>query len=89
MRFNFLIPNDKIKKLDKLQLLDLSDYVQMRSLRLPTVVKWRTIKSMVVTEGGMTLWQLSENYLDSQESGAIGQLESPVSLFKWILNETL
>ena len=40
---------------------------------------------MVITEQGMTLWQLSENYLDSK-TRAIGQLESPVSLFEWVLN---
>lgn len=57
----------------------------MRMKRYPTKVKWESIRSMVVTEGGMTLWQLSEHYLDSQESRPIGQLESPVDLFNWIL----
>ena len=80
-----LSEGDKIKNMGHLQILDLSDYAQMRNLRVSTVVKWRSIRTMVITEGGMTLWQLSEAYLDSLEARAIGQLESPVSLFEWVL----
>ena len=83
-----LSEGDKIKNMGHLQILDLSDYAQMRNLRVSTVVKWRSIRTMVITEGGMTLWQLSEAYLDSQEARAIGQLEAPLELFEWILKNS-
>ena len=86
--FKYLIPKDKIKKLDKIQLLDLSDYVQMRSNLLPCSVKFHSIRSMVITEGGMTLWQMTEKYLDSQGFRPIGQLEAPLELFEWILKKS-
>ena len=87
--YSYLIPNDKIKNLDRLQILDLSDYAQMRSKVLPCTVKFNSIRSMVVTEGGMTLWQLTEKYLDSQEFRPIGQLEAPLELFEWILENAI
>ncbi len=85
--YSYLIPEDEIKKLDYVQLFDLCDYTRMRNQNLPCTVKWETIRSMVVTEGGMTLWQISEKYLDEQEFRAIGQLESPVNLFEWIIKK--
>ena len=83
--YNYLLnEGDSIKKLDAVQRLDLNDYVNMRMDCLPTMVKWQSIRSMVITEQGMTLWQLSEKYLDSEPARAIGSIESPVNLFKWI-----
>jgi hypothetical protein len=83
--YDYLLnPGDKLCKLTITQRVDLDDYIYMRQAHLPTTVKWKQIRSMVVTENGATLWQLSEKYLDSQESRAIGQLESPVTLFRWI-----
>jgi len=82
---NLLSKGDAIRKLDRIEILDVWDYIQMRNRHLPTTVKWESIRSMCITEQGMTLWQLSEAYLDSQEARAIGQLESPVNLFIWIL----
>ena len=84
---SYLHKGDEIKKLDYVQLFDLCDYIKMRNQNLPCTVKWETIRSMVITERGMTLWQLSEKYLDDQETRAIGQLESPVNLFEWILKK--
>lgn len=86
--YSYLIPDDKIKNLDPIQVLELVDFINMRNQLLPTGIKWLSIKSMVVTEGGMTLWQLSEKYLDSQGFRPIGQLESPVDLFKWVLENS-
>jgi hypothetical protein len=83
--FSYLIPNDKIKNLDNTQVLDIWDYIQMRSRHLPAMVKFNAIRSMVITEGGMTLWQLTEKYLDSQGFRPIGQLEAPLELYIWIL----
>lgn len=82
--FSSVIPKDKIKKLDHIQLLDLRDYIYMRSKLLPCSVKFHSIRSMVITEGGMTLWQFTEKYLNSQGFRAIGQLEAPLELFEWI-----
>lgn len=84
MSYSYLIPNDEIRKLDPIQLLDLRDYVYMRNKLLPCSVKFNSIRSMVITEGGMTLWQLTEKYLDSMEFRPIGQLEAPAELFEWI-----
>ena len=81
--------NDKIKKLDNIQILDLADYIHMRNQRLPATVKFDYLKSMVVTTQGMTLWQLTEKYLDNLENRPIGQLEAPVKLFEWIIENSL
>jgi hypothetical protein len=83
--YEFLLENgDKLKKLPISTMVDLNDYIYMVQARLPRAVKWKSIRSLVVTEHGRTVWQLSEKYLDSQESRAIGQLEPPVSLIRWI-----
>jgi len=87
--YNYLIPNDKIKKLDHIQFLDLWDYIQMRSKNLPCTVKFNYIRSMVITESGMTLWQLTEHYLDSLDTRAIGQLEAPLMFFEWIFDRSV
>jgi hypothetical protein len=83
--YNYLLKNgDKLCKLTITQRVDLDDYIYMRQACMPTTVKWKSIRSMVVTEHGRTLWQLSEAYLDSQEARAIGQLESPVTFIRWV-----
>jgi hypothetical protein len=83
--YNYLLENgDKLKKLTITQSVDLEDLIYMRKACLPHMVAWNHIKSMVVTEQGSTLWQLSEKYLNSQESRAIGQIESPVTFLRWI-----
>ena len=38
---------------------------------------------MVITEQGMTLWQLTEKYLDSEPARAIGTIEPPVTFICW------
>lgn len=81
---NLLDPGDKLTKLPITSRVDLDDYIYMRQANLPTVVKWKAIKSLVVTEHGKTVWQLSEKYLDSLEARAIGLLEPPVTLIRWI-----
>lgn len=76
---------DKLTKLTISQSVDLEDYIYMRKAHLPTLnVKWKSIRSMVVTEHGCTVWQLTEKYLDSQEARAIGTLEPPVTLIRWM-----
>jgi len=82
-----LLSTDSIAELDAGQKLEIRDYVNMRCRRLPTIVKWNYIKSMVVTKHGETLWQLSERYIDALNARAIGTIESPVHLFEWILKE--
>jgi hypothetical protein len=76
---------DKIKDLDRFQMLDLRDYINMRSQISLATVKFNSIKSMIITEQGMTLWQFTEKYLDTLENRPIGQIEAPVGLFEWIL----
>jgi hypothetical protein len=71
--------------LDKLAILEIQDYINMRKQHLPTEVKWKSIRSMHITKFGMTLWQISENYLNALNARAIGTFESPVHLFEWIL----
>lgn len=83
--YNHLLePGDKLSKLTITTRVDLDDYIYMRQARLPTVVKWKAIKSLVVTEHGKTVWQLTEKYLNSLEARAIGLLEPPVTLIRWI-----
>lgn len=84
MYSNILKDGDKLKKLSITQRVDLDDYIYMRQAHLPTLVKWKTMRSMVVTEQGMTLWQLSENFLDSEPARAIGILEPPVTFIRWV-----
>ena len=73
--------------LDPIQRLDLQDYINMRNSKLSTVVKWKHVRRMVITDHGVTLWQMSERYLNSLNARAIGVLESPVHLFEWIIKE--
>jgi hypothetical protein len=75
---------DKID-LDHIQIVEIKDYIYMRKNHMPTEIKWRSIRSMCITKFGMTLWQISENYLNSLNARAIGQFESSVHLFEWIL----
>ena len=84
--YDYLLENgDKLAKLCITTRVDLDDYIYMRQAHLPTLnVKWKSIRSLVVTEHGRTVWQLSEKYLDSEEARAIGQFEPPVSLIRWI-----
>jgi hypothetical protein len=83
-----LSDDDSITKLDAIQKLDLQDYINMRKMGVTTQVAWKSIRSMVVTKHGVTLWQLSEKYLDSLHARAIGTIESPVHLFEWILKNS-
>lgn len=83
--YDYLLENgDKLKKLPISTMVDLEDYIYMCKARLPRQVKWKSIRSLIITEHGRTIWQLSEKYLDSQESRAIGQLEPPVTLIRWM-----
>jgi len=78
--YNYLLENgDKLKKLAISQRVDLNDYIYMRQACLPHLVTWKSIRSMVITEQGMTLWQLTEKYLDSEPARAIGAIEPPVT----------
>jgi hypothetical protein len=79
-----LAPGDKLKKFRITELVDLEDYIYMRQAHLAHTVKWKSIRSLIVTEQGDTLWQLSEKYLDSEPARAIGQLEPPVTFIRWI-----
>jgi hypothetical protein len=83
--YDYLLdPGDKLKKFPISTMVDLEDYIYMMQAHLPRLVKWKSIRSLIVTEQGATLWQLSEKYLDSQESRAIGQLEPPLTFIRWI-----
>jgi hypothetical protein len=86
--YNYLLENgDKLKKLCITTRVDLDDYIYMRQAHLPTLaVKWKSIRSLVVTEHGRTVWQLCEKFLNSGER-AIGQFEPPVTLIQWILQK--
>lgn len=82
--YNYLLDSgDKLKKFPISTLVDLEDYIYMRKAHLPTQVKWKSIRSIIVTEQGTTLWQLSEKYLNS-EFRPIGVLEPPVTFIRWI-----
>jgi hypothetical protein len=84
MNYNKLLnQNEEIIKLSPDVLLDLKDYVNMVNKNLPHMIKWKYIKSYNITNY-RTLWQLSENFLDSSFR-PIGVLEPPVSLIEWII----
>jgi len=85
---DLLLDGDRIITLDAPHKADLKDYINMRYQRLPALVKWQRIRSMCITEHGVTLWQMSERYLNSLNARAIGMLESPVHLFDWIIKES-
>lgn len=84
---SLLTNNDSIKKLSAVQKLDLQDYVNMREKGLPCMVKWESIKSNWVTNNGVTIWQLSENFLNSSDR-AIGLFEPPINLIKWVIEQS-
>jgi hypothetical protein len=81
-----LRPGEELLKFDSITRLEIQDYINMRKMAIVHDARWKSIRSLHCTTFGMTLWQISEKWLDSQKSRAIGQLESPVSLFEWILN---
>ncbi len=86
--YNYILkPGDSIKKLDGIQKIDLMDYINMKNQGLWHEAHWLALRSMVVTNFGATLWQLSEKFLNMEESRAIGIMEAPVSLFWWIIVE--
>jgi hypothetical protein len=81
--YDYLLdPGDKLKKLCITARVDLDDYIYMCQAKLPRQVKWKSIRSLIITEQGATLWQLSEKFLNIGER-AIGQLEPPVTLICW------
>jgi hypothetical protein len=83
--YDYLLdPGDKLKKLCITARVDLNDFIYMMQAHLPRQVAWKNIRSLIVTEQGATLWQLSEKYLNSQESRAIGQLEPPLTFICWV-----
>lgn len=83
--YDYLLENgDKLKKLTITQRVDLDDLIYMRQAHLSHRVAWNNIRSMVVTEHGRTIWQLSEKFLDSEPQRAIGTIEPPVTFLRWI-----
>jgi hypothetical protein len=83
--YDYLLePGDKLKKLSITARVDIDDLIYMRQARLTHQVHWKNVRSLIVTEQGMTLWQLSEKLLDSEPSRAIGQLEPPVTFLCWV-----
>lgn len=88
MAANLLKSDDFILALDPMRKCEIVDYINIRNQNLPSVVKWERIKSIVVTNDGMTLWQISEKYIDLLNARAIGTVESPVHLFEWIIKKS-
>lgn len=87
MYSNILKDGDALVKLDPRYKIDVEDYVNMREQHLSAMVKWLHIRSFVVTKHGRTIWQLMVDYLDSQNSRAIGIIEPPLHLIKWIIGK--
>lgn len=87
--YNYLLTNgDEIQQLDIRQKIEVQDYVNMRRMGIATLSKFKYIRSICITKHGVTIWQLTEKYLDSLENRAIGQFEAPVSIFDWMLGNT-
>lgn len=80
-----LAEGETILKLPADVLVDFRDYLYMTSRNLPHGNKWLKIRSYHVTSHYRTLWQLSEQYLDS-DFRPIGVLEPPTSLIRWIID---
>jgi hypothetical protein len=87
--YDYLLENgDKLAKLTITTRVDLNDYIYMRKAHLPTLNgSWKAIRSLVVTEHGRTVWQLTEQFLNSEEQRAIGTIEPPVTLIRWMTQE--
>lgn len=87
MDYNLLLKsNEQIGKLSAGVMIDLRDYRNMIRQGLPHRVKWDQVKYYIITTAGKTLWQLSEDFLNS-DFRPIGCLEPPVSLVEWVLQE--
>lgn len=82
-----LTEGDKLRKLPKIIAIDLEDYINMRKQCLTRQQRWLSIRSIWVTEYGVTVWQLTEKYLNSEPARAIGQIEPPISLISWMLQK--
>ena len=78
---------DKFVKLPHIDRVELQDYINMRNMHVSTIVKRNVIEPITITERGVTLGQISEDYLNSRFR-PIGQDESPLSLFEWVLKNT-
>ena len=85
---NLLRKDETLLPLAPCVLADLRDYVSMLDKALPHQVKWEHIRSYIVTSNTRTIWELSEQFLDSSFR-PIGCLEPPASLIRWILQTQL
>lgn len=86
--YDYLLANgDKLRDLPRLVKMDIQDYAYMREAHLFRKVKWEAIRSIWVTEHGVTIWQLTEKYLNSEPERAIGTYEPPLNLIYWILQK--
>ncbi len=79
--------NDSIKKLSAVQKIELQDYINMRKKVLSSMRHWESLRSNWVTENGVTIWQLCEDFFNSSPR-AIGMIEPGVDLIQWILDES-
>jgi hypothetical protein len=87
MNFELLLnEGENIKKLSPDVLIDIKDYRYMINNKLPHTVKFKNIRSYIITTDGRTFWQLSEQYLDSSFR-AIGCLEPGLPFIDWILEK--
>ena len=84
---DLLSAGETLRVLLPVQRLELSDYVNMRGTCQSTVVTWQAIRHNWVTSNGKTIWQLTRTYWD-KTSDAIGNDQPPVSLIRWILEES-
>ena len=55
----------EFKKLKSVVLLDLKDYAQIARGSVTINEMWKRIRSLVITSGGETLWQVHHRYLQT------------------------
>jgi hypothetical protein len=85
---NLLNKNETLLPIKACVKVDLHDYVNLLEKGLPHGVAWENIRSYIITTNNRTIWELSEQFLNS-DFRPIGCLEPPATLIRWILQNQL
>jgi hypothetical protein len=93
--------NDTIKKLSGLVKVELKDYTNTYTLVVTPNTTWKNIRSNVVTENGVTLWQLYDRVVQYNISAMVasnpdldrdrivwGEPYASKSFVEWVLNQS-
>jgi len=67
-------------------LIDLRDFIQMKEKKYPVRVQWELIKHSWVTTDMLTIWNLSEDFLQEKYRDCIGNTYADLQFFKELYN---